>query len=120
MTNRSKGKIIVLWVVSGLLAALFLMAGGSKLAGAERHVQGFARWGWPDWMRLAIGAVEVTSAVLLCVPRVAFFGALSLTTVMAGATYTHLFRASGEGAMASFTVALAGLCALIAWARRPE
>jgi len=39
---------------------------------------------------------------------------------MAGATYTHLFRASGEGAMASFTVALAGLCALIAWARRPE
>lgn len=39
--------------------------------------------------------------------------------VMAGATYTHLFRASGEASMAAFTVHLLGLCAVVAWARRP-
>lgn len=42
MAEKSKGKTIALWMLSGLLAASFLMAGGSKLAGAERHVQGFA------------------------------------------------------------------------------
>jgi putative oxidoreductase len=119
MAQRSKGKTIALWVLSGLLAALFLMAGGSKLAGAEQHVKGFAHWGWPDWMRLAVGAVEVISAVLLLVPRAAFFGAGSLVVVMTGATYTHLFRADGEGGMAAMTVVLLGLNALVAWVRRP-
>lgn len=96
------------------------MAGGSKLAGAEQHVQNFARWGWPDWMRLAIGTVEVTSAILLFVPRAAWIGAGALVLAMAGATYTHLFRATGEGGMAALTVLLGALCAVLAWARRPR
>lgn len=99
MAQRSKGKTSSLWAPSGLLAALFLMAGGSKLGGAERHVQGFAHWGWPDWMRLIGGAVEVAASVLLLIPRVAFFGACALAVVMAGATYTHLFRATSEGGL---------------------
>jgi uncharacterized membrane protein YphA (DoxX/SURF4 family) len=120
MAEKSKGKTIALWVLSGLLSALFLMAGGSKLAGAETHVQGFAHWGWPDWLRLVVGAVEVTSAVLLLIPRVAFWGGCALVVVMAGATYTHLFRATGEAGMAVFTLVLLGLAALVAYARRPE
>lgn len=120
MAEKSKGKTISLWVLSGLLAALFLMAGGSKLAGAERHVQGFAHYGWPDWLRLVVGAVEVTSAVLLLIPRVAFFGSGALMVMMAGATYTHLFRAAGEAGMAVFTVILLSLAALVAYSRRPE
>lgn len=120
MAEKSKRKAIALWVLSGLLALLFLMAGGSKLAGAERHVQGFARWGWPDWLRLVVGAVEVTSAVLLLIPRVAFFGGCALMVVMAGATYTHLFRATGEAGLAVFTIILLILAALLAHARRPE
>lgn len=119
MENR-KGKTVGLWVLSGLLAALFLMAGGSKLAGAEEHVQGFARYGWPDWMRLVVGAVEVVSAVLLLIPRAAFFGGGALIVVMAGATYTHLFRATGEGGQAIFTIILLGLLALVVYRRRPE
>lgn len=117
MSERSK--TIALWVLSGLLAALYLMAGGSKLAGAERHVQGFAHWGLPDWMRLVVGALEVTAAVLLLVPRVAFFGACALVAVMTGATYTHLFRATGEGGMAGLTLVLLSLAAVVAYLRRP-
>lgn len=120
MAEKSKGKTSALWVLSGLLAVLFLMAGGSKLAGAERHVQGFARWGWPDWLRLIVGAVEVTSAVLLLIPRVAFFGCCALVVVMAGATHTHLFRATGEAGLAVFTIILLILAALLAYARWPE
>lgn len=119
MAEHGKRKTIALWVLSGLLAAVYLLAGGSKLAGAEQHVQGFARWGWPDWLRLAIGAVEVISAVLLLVPRVAFLGASALVVVMAGAIYTHLFRATGEAGMAVVPLVLLGLNALVAWGRRP-
>lgn len=119
MTQRSKGKTIALWVLSGLLAALFLMAGGSKLAGVERHVQGFEHWGYPQWFRLVIGAVEVISAVVLLIPRMAFFGAGALMVVMAGAVYTHLFRANGEGLMAIAPLVLLGLAGLVAYARRP-
>ncbi|HEX2882579.1 MAG TPA: DoxX family protein [Polyangiaceae bacterium] len=118
MTQQSKGKAIALWVLAGVLAALFLLAGGSKLAGAEVHVQNFARWGWPDWMRLVVGAVEVVSAILLLIPRLAFLGAGALMVVMAGATYTHIFRARDEAGMAAFTLLLLGLCAVVAWARR--
>lgn len=39
---------------------------------------------------------------------------------MAGATYTHLFRATGEGGMAVATLVLLGLAGLVAYARRPE
>jgi uncharacterized membrane protein YphA (DoxX/SURF4 family) len=108
------------WLLSGLLAAVYLLAGGSKLAGAEQHVQSFARWGWPDWMRLAVGTVEVVSAALLLVPRVAFFGATALMVVMAGAIYTHLFRAPGEAGMAVVPLVLLGLNALVARARRHD
>lgn len=120
MTERSKGKTIALWVLSGLLAALFLMAGGSKLAGVEPHMSNFVRWGHPDWLRLVVGVVEVASAVLLLVPRLAVFGAGGLMMVMAGATYTHLFRATGEVGMAAATLLLLALSGLVAYARRRD
>lgn len=119
MAQRAKRTTIALWLLAGLLAALYLMAGASKLAGAERHVQGFAHWGWPDWLRIVVGAVEVASAVMLLIPRTAFLGAASLVVVMGGATYTHLFRAEGEGGMAAATLVLMGLAALVTYARRP-
>lgn len=118
MAERGKGKTIALWVLSGLLAALYLMAGGSKLGGAEQHVQHFAHWGYPQWFRLVVGGAEVISAVLLLVPRAAFFGAGALVVLMAGATYTHLFRASGEAGMAIVPLVLLCLAGLVAYARR--
>lgn len=119
MAGSEKAKQVGVWVLTVLIAALFLMAGGSKLAGAEQHVKGFAHWAYPDWFRLVVGAVEVVSAVVLLIPRVAFFGAAALAVVMIGATFTHLFRATGEGSMAVFTLVLFAFTALLAWARRP-
>lgn len=119
MAEGSRKMSIALLVLSILLAALFLMSGGSKLARAEQHVKGFAHWGYPDWFRLVIGAIEVVAAILLLIPRLAFFGASALIVVMAGATYTHLVRATGEGAMAGMTVVLLVLLMLVAFARKP-
>lgn len=118
--RKRNRKAIVLWALAGLLAVIYLMAGSSKLAGAEQHVSNFARWGWPDWMRIAVGTVEVTCAILLLVPRAAWVGAGGLVLVMSGATYTHLFRATGEGVMAMLTLLLGSLCVVLGWARRPR
>ena len=86
----TKGRSTTVWVVSVLLAALYLFTGGTKLAGMQMAVEEFARYGYPDWFRLVVGAAEVTGAVLLLVPRAALYGAIMLSVVMIGATVTHL------------------------------
>lgn len=119
MAERSRKTTIALVVLSILLAGLYLMSGSSKLGGAEQHVKGFAHWGHPDWFRLVIGTIEVVAAILLLIPRFAFFGASALIVVMTGAIYTHLGRATGEGGMAAVAAVLLALLILVTFARRP-
>lgn len=102
-----------------LLAFVFVMAGLPKLMGVPGHVRAFARWGYPDWFRLVVGAVEVSSAVLLLIPRLAFLGAAGIAAIMAGATYTHVVRVPEEASRAPFTLTLLALAALVGYARRP-
>lgn len=114
-STRSKAATIALWTVQSLIAALFLMAGVGKLAGAEMHVKLFAAIGLGQWFRYVTGAIEVASAVLLFVPSLARFGALALIATMIGAIFTHLFVIGGNPAMP--IVLLAG-SAFVAWMRR--
>ncbi len=114
------GRIGMVWVPSLLLAFIFLMAGVPKLAGADAHIRHFEVWRYPDWFRLVVGAIEMTSAVLLLVPRLAFAGAIGIAVIMAGATYTHLIRVPEEAGRAPFTLSLLGLALLVAYCRRPR
>ena len=114
------GRVGIVWLPSLLLAFIFLMAGLPKLAGTEAHVRHFVVWGYPDWFRLVVGAIETTSAVLLLVPRLAFFGALGIAVIMCGATYTHLIRVPEESGRAPFTLTLLALALLVAYFRRPR
>jgi putative oxidoreductase len=114
------GRLGIVWLPSLLLAFIFLMAGLPKLAGSEAHVRHFVTWGYSDWFRPVVGAIEVTSAVLLLVPRLAFFGALGIAVIMFGATYTHLIRVPEEAGRAPFTLTLLALALLVAYFRRPR
>jgi putative oxidoreductase len=120
VTASSKASRIAIWVVSVLLAFVFLMAGIPKLLGVEAHVRHFARWGYPDWFRVVVGAVETASAILLLIPRFASLGAVGIATIMAGATYTHVIRVPEEASRAPFTLSLLALAALVGYARRPK
>jgi uncharacterized membrane protein YphA (DoxX/SURF4 family) len=122
MPTTSKSGAVIAWALSVLLAALFLMAGVPKLLGARGHIEHFARWGYPDWFHLVVGAIETVSAVLLLVPRAAAVGASGIMVIMAGATYTHLFRAQNETARVPFTLALLLLAGAVAYlrTRRPR
>ena len=106
-----------LWVLQIGAAAMFLMAGGSKLAGAPEMVGLFDVIGVGQWFRYLTGVIEVGSAVMLLIPTLAFYGAALLVPTMIGAVLTHLFIVGGSPAMALVLLLAVGT---IAWARRPR
>jgi putative oxidoreductase len=92
----SKAARIGVWILSIVLAFVFLMAGVPKLLGQPGHVRGFAHWGYPDWFRITIGVMELTAVVLLLLGRTAAFGAILIIVVMLGAWATHLLFDGGR------------------------
>ncbi len=96
---------------------MFLLAGGSKLAGAAAMVALFDAIGVGQWFRYLTGGIEVVSAVALLVPSLAPFGAIALVATMVGAVATHLFIVGGSPAVPA--VLLLGSLA-VAWARRDQ
>src|SRR3981189_1607015 len=97
-TNPQRGRAssIVLWLTQVALALMFLMAGGSKLAGVPAMVSLFGALGLGQWFRYVTGAIEVTSGILLLVPSAAIYGALLLIPTMLGAIVTNVFVVPGS------------------------
>ena len=113
-TARRAG-IALVWALQVGSAAMFLFAGGLKLAGVPLMVHEFGIIGLGQWFRYFTGGLEIISAVLLFVPSLAFFGALALAATMVGAIITHLFIIGGSPAV---PIVLLASTATIAWARR--
>ncbi len=108
---------VSVWSLQLVSAAMFLFAGGLKLAGAEPMVQLFDALGVGQWFRYATGGIEVTAAVLLLTPRFAVIGALLLVPTMIGAVATHAFVVGGSSAMPAL---LGVAAAAIVWLRRRD
>jgi uncharacterized membrane protein YphA (DoxX/SURF4 family) len=104
-----------LWTLQILSAAMFLFAGGLKLAGAPLMVEEFGVIGLGQWFRYFTGTIEAVSAVLLLIPSLAAYGAAALFVTMIGAILTHLFIIGGSPAI---PIVLLASTATIAWARR--
>jgi len=115
MAEASQNQRIATWIVSGLLTALYLFAGGMKLYGPPEVVENFTRYGHSDGFRVFIGAAEVSGAIGLWIPRLAFWAAAGLFVIMLGAVYTHVTNAENPIG----PIVAAALLAYIAWARRP-
>lgn len=115
--RRSRTALIALWGLQVGLATLFLLGGGSKLAGAPAMVALFEAIGIGQWFRYVTGLIEVVSAVGLLVPALAPFGALLLASTMVGAIATHLFIVGGSPALPG--VLLLAL-SVVVWARREQ
>jgi uncharacterized membrane protein YphA (DoxX/SURF4 family) len=107
---------IVLWILQVLVAAVFFMAGGSKLAGVMPAVDMYNQIGLGQWFRYATGMIEVGSAVMLLFPSLAIYGAALLICTMIGAIMTHftVLHTPPTG-----PVVLLLLSVVIAWLRRP-
>ena len=76
----------------------------------------FAHWGYPAWFATLIGALELTGAVGLLVPRTTRYAVLWLTVIMFGAGYTHL--ANHEGIQVMRPVIFLAVLWAVWWLRR--
>jgi hypothetical protein len=118
--NRNRNR--ALWVVQGLLAALFLFAGGMKLI---TPVEALAMSPFSGEFIRFIGVCEVLGAlglILPCALRIfpvlTPLAAAGLVVIMAGATATMLVL--GGGLLAAPTVLLGLLAVVVAYGRRPQ
>jgi len=112
-----KGRLITLWILSGLVALAFLGAGGAKLVGGM--VEEFDKVGLGQWFRYFMyftGVLEVTAGIGLLIPRYAFHAAVLLAIVMVGAIIAHLTVLGGSPAAAVVLFVLTGI---IAYLRKP-
>jgi len=79
MTELAGIKKFGFYAVFVVLSSAFLMAGGSKLAGLEMHIESFTRYGLPIAFMYFIGAAEVAGAIGLWVSRTSALAAMGLT-----------------------------------------
>jgi putative oxidoreductase len=114
--QRGRASLIALWVTQVALAAMFLMAGGSKLAGAPAMVSLFGALGVGQWFRYVTGIIEMISGIALLVPSAAIFGAMLLIPTMLGAVAANLFL--GQSPVPPLVLLL--VAAAVAWARRDQ
>jgi uncharacterized membrane protein YphA (DoxX/SURF4 family) len=114
---RGRAARVALWALQIALAAAFLGAGGSKLAGTPDMVALFDAVGVGQWFRYVTGVLEIAGAILLLVPSLAGLGALHLAGVMAGAILAHFARIHTPPVAPAVLLAL---LAVVAFARRRE
>lgn len=84
---------IKLWtgrILTALPALLLLFSGVMKLMKPAPMVQGFAHFGYPENLIIAIGILEVTCAVVYLIPRTSILGAILMTGYLGGATATNV------------------------------
>ena len=111
---------VALWIIQGLLAALFLFAGGMKLiTPIEEMTRQIAM---PGWFLRFIGVAEMLGGLGLIFPwllriraKLTPLAAAGLTVIMIGATVITL--SMGEMLMALVPFATGLLCLFVAYGR---
>ncbi len=97
---------IALWVVQGLLAMAFLMAGGMKMMKPKSEIEEMMAWAkdFSGGQIKMIGAIEVLGALGLILPAATGImpiltpiAAVGLALTMLGAMITHLRNKDGMG-----------------------
>lgn len=114
-------KEVTFWLIALFLGLVCLRSGLMKMPGApgERFwIRDFERWGYPGWLRITVGVVELISFGLLLVPRVASYGGAIFAVVMLGAIFTHATH--NELSRLPFNFVLLGLSLFIVFVRQPK
>ncbi len=115
---------VVLWVLQGVLAVAFLMAGAMKLMRGREQLRESMGWVEDFSARTikVIGLLEVLAAIGLVLPGLTGIlpvltplAALGLVGLMLGAAVTHYRR--HEPPMIAINAALGIVAAVVAWGR---
>jgi putative oxidoreductase len=116
--ERGRSARSAMWILSIVLAIVFLATGIAKLTGSSTfYLQAATMRGFPAWIRVVVGLVEIGGAIALLVPRAAVFGAVTLAILMFPAAATQ--HMSGEGGF-WIPVVVFVLLYVVVWLRSPE
>jgi hypothetical protein len=88
MTQKTKN--IIGWVLTGLLALVFMGSASMKLMGGEEVLKGASAMGISAGTFKLIAVVEILSILLFIFPRTGLLGTLLLAAYVGGAIVTHL------------------------------
>jgi hypothetical protein len=113
---------VALWIVQGLLAALFLFAGGVKLVAPIEEMLKQMPLTLPGWFLRFTGVIEVLGAIGLIVPWLTGIrpgltplAAAGLVLVMVGAVIFTIL--AGDIATALMPLVVGLLCGFVAYGR---
>ena len=85
----------IAWLAGLYLAYMYVRMGWVKFDPQGFWTAAFERWGYPAWLRIAVGGIEVAGGVMLIVPWLATYGGIAVAAVMVGAWITRF----GDGRM---------------------
>jgi uncharacterized membrane protein YphA (DoxX/SURF4 family) len=117
---------IVLWIMAGLLAVMFVAAGGAKLAQSKEKLAASPNMAWtedfsPGVLKL-IGVLEVLAAIGLIlpaaldiVPVLVPLAAAGLVLLMVGAAITHARRKENQAIVMNLVLIV--LAGVVVWGR---
>jgi len=82
------------WVLSGLLAFVFLPSAYFKLAQPEGFLEEWSKT-YPAGSALPLGVIELTLFVLYLIPKTRYVGGLLMLAYLGGAVATHVHSNDG-------------------------
>jgi uncharacterized membrane protein YphA (DoxX/SURF4 family) len=78
------------WTITVLIGALFVFSGAMKLLARGQVVQLFAHWGYPAWLAMLVGAVELLAGIAIFVPGTRRLAAWVIIVLTLGSAVTHV------------------------------
>ena len=85
-----KTKKIIYWVLTGMVAFVFIGSALSKLTASPEALEMAQKFGLDKDSHFMLGIVELLIVILFVVPRTGVIGAFLLVAYMGGAIATHL------------------------------
>jgi hypothetical protein len=116
--------IIAVWIVSGLLALVYVIAGGVKVVASRETVQ--SRLSWTRharvWQVKAVGTIEVLAAIGLVAPPLTHILTILAAVAAAGLVLVQVVAIGvhvriGEGRQIAVNIVLLLLALFVATAR---
>ena len=93
-TPIPRWQVVTGWVLSGILAFVFLPSAYCKIAQPAGFLDEWART-YPASAAQPIGVIEAALVVLYLVPKTRYFGGLLMLAYLGGAVATHLHAGDG-------------------------
>ena len=94
-TSIPKWQIVTGWVLSGILAAVFLPSAYFKIAQPAGFLEGWSKT-YPAGTARPLGIIELILFVLYLVPKTRYLGGMIMLAYLGGAVATHVRAEDGK------------------------